>query len=436
MANVAALYVMSRNGAFNGLFDSDPLIVRAALGIKAGVELIKDAVETGKKLRADEEWDKQPARFADIPQRSPLIENYLKGGAKLVMNIGCGDEPSVTITTKKGKTVKFESDKLKKEDAAQYRQFIEKKLEMIEPPSFLEKLMVLNKQLAESKAGRVASAATLGVLPAAVGVVALSARAYGATRGFIMEKLNLSGKNEEKDKNKKTFKERLKDLKHRIEYKTDLERFSEVESVLQKADDLNRENEAYHAGKKEWKKTKTNNPDVKTGVARSKEFNDLIKVSGNPELAAYLDGALRLFSGGRLIREYVYTSSPDAKQDLDISGLDSPYSKAATAQNIAPFIKNYSKALEMIEPPTKTELTLMKQIHQLTSSYYVKDCKKFLEAVNNTAAMYISEKQKENKNFGKESMFERLNDLRKRSIIEERMHAMQSLHAALKKKGR
>ncbi len=435
MANVAALYVMSRNGAFNGLFDSDPLIVKAALGIKAGVELIKDAVETGKKLRADEEWDKQPARFADIPERSPLIENYLKGGAKLVMNIGCGDEPSVTITTKKGKTVKFESYKLKKEDAAQYRQFIEKKLEMIEPPSFLEKLMVLNKQLAESKAGRVASAATLGVLPAAVGVVALSARAYGATRGFIMEKLNLSGKNEEKDKNKKTFKERLKDLKHRIEYKTDLERFSEVESVLQKADDLNRENEAYHAGKKEWKKTKTNNPDVKTGVARSKEFNELIKVSGNTELAGYLDGALQLYSGGNLTRRYVYNNYPDAKEDLDISGLNSPY-PSATAQSIVPFMQRYSKALEMIEPPTKTELMLVKQIHQLTSNYNVKDGKKLLEAVNNTAAMYISEKQKENKNFGKESMFERLNDLRKRSIIEERMHAMQSLHAALKKKGR
>lgn len=61
--------------------------------------------------KAEEEWNAQPERFADVPKHNPLIENHLKGGAKLVMNINYNDDPFVTITTKKGKTVEFGSDK-------------------------------------------------------------------------------------------------------------------------------------------------------------------------------------------------------------------------------------------------------------------------------------------------------------------------------------
>ena len=98
MVNVAAICLLTQRGSFGGFFDSDPLIVTAFKGIAIGV----DAAKKAKEKKAEEEWGKQPERFADIQERSPLIENYLKGGTKLFMNIDYNDDPSLKVKTSKG----------------------------------------------------------------------------------------------------------------------------------------------------------------------------------------------------------------------------------------------------------------------------------------------------------------------------------------------
>lgn len=134
MSNFAVVYGLARSGRFKGLFECN-LIENAVYGMADAAQRIQD-----KRVKnAEKEWKKPLERFADAPFHSPLVENYLKGGAKLVWNTDRDWETTVQIKTKKGKEVSFQGKNLKKEEAAQYREFIEKRLEMIEPPSFLEK---------------------------------------------------------------------------------------------------------------------------------------------------------------------------------------------------------------------------------------------------------------------------------------------------------
>ena len=92
----------------------------------------------------------------------------------------------------------------------------------------------------------------------------------------------------------------------------------------------------------------------------------------------------------------------------------------------------------MIEPPTKTELTLLKQLYQLNSSGRdsLSSRQPLVEAVSKTVDLYMTEKKKENKDFGRTNLMARLNDVRKHSIIDERLQKMVDLHSALKKSGR
>lgn len=441
MSNFAAVYGLARSGAFKGLFDVDCSLSGAiASAVVYGAEDVAQRIKDKRKEKAEKEWNASPDRFADAPFRSPLVENYLKGGAKLVWNTDQDWESSVQITTKKGKDVSFQGKNLKKEEAAQYRNFIENKLEMIEPPSFLEKLMVANKTLAASKSGKIASAASLGVVPAAVGVVALSARAYGATRGFVMDKLNL--KNKPKDKNKQSFSERLADIKHREEYKKDLKNLPYIEDIVRKVENKKQEKQDFLNKENALKSLLRDRDQVKTGVAVSPEHQDLVKISGHPVLAEYLDGDLTLsFSGGKpsFTRHYVVYQSVRDKDPQDLEkGSSWEAQSGATSAGIEPYMARYTKALEMIEPPTKTELTLLKQLYQLNNSGRgsLSSRQPLVEAVSKTVDLYMTEKKKENKDFGKTNLMARLNDVRKRSIINERLQKMVDLHSALKKSGR
>lgn len=155
MTNIAAFYLLSRNGAFNGLFSG------------AG----GDSVELNF---AD--------RYEDMRNgRSDVLESYLSGDCK--MTIGGYSN----VSNLWGDTFRTNLD----DNLPKYKEFASKQLEMIEPPSFLEKMMVINKAAAHSKLGKIAGKATLGAVPVAMAVVALSARAYGASRHFVMDKLHL-----------------------------------------------------------------------------------------------------------------------------------------------------------------------------------------------------------------------------------------------------
>ena len=433
MSNFASVYLLARSGAFKGLFDADFGVTKTVV---YGVE---DAVQRIKKTRhenAEKDWSAPLDRFADAPFHSSLVENYLKGGSKLIWNTNSDMETTVEITTQKGKKVSFQGSDLKADEASQYRDFAEKKLEMIEPPSFLEKLMIANKTLAASKSGKIASAASLGTVPAAVGLVAMSARAYGATRDFVMNKLNL--KDNSKDKNKKSFKERLSDIKQRAEYKQDLKNLSGIENVLQNVEAKKQEKKEFLEKESQLKSLSPEQNNVKDGVATSQQYQKLIKISDHPNLAAYLEGALQIYSDAKASQQYVYQATPDSKQDLNKTGFSVSGAEKMTSSSIEPHMARYSKALEMIEPPTKTELHLLKQLYQLNHSKQknVSERQPLVEAIAKTVDVYMTEKQKENKDFNKTHLMARLNDVRKRSIIDERLQKMVDLHSALKKNGR
>lgn len=100
---------------------------------------------------------------------------------------------------------------------------------MIEPPSFLEKMMVINKAAANTKLGKIAGKATLGAVPVALTITALSARAYGASRHFVMDKLNPH------QSDKKSFSQRLTEIKNREGYKGDLKKIAKLETLREKA---------------------------------------------------------------------------------------------------------------------------------------------------------------------------------------------------------
>lgn len=442
MSNFAAVYGLARSGAFKGLFDVDFSLSGTVASAVYGAEDVAQRIKDKRKEKAEKEWNTSPDRFAGASFHSPLVENYLKGGAKLVWNTDKDWESSVQITTKKGKEAAFQGKDLKKEEVAQYRDFIENKLEMIEPPSFLEKLMIANKTLAASKSGKIAGAASLGVVPAAVGVVALSARAYGATRGFVMDKLNL--KNKSKDKNKQSFSERLADIKHREEYKKDLKNLPYIEDVVQKAENKKQEKKDFLNKEDALKSLLPDRDQVKTGVAASQEHQDLVKISGHPVLADYLDGRLSLHfqkdnTPDFLYNFVVYDGNRDKDpQDLEKGKYTQEDQRAITSASLEPYMARSTKALEMIEPPTKTELTLLKQLYQLNRSGRdpVSSRQPLVEAIGKTVDLYMTEKKKENKDFGKANLMARLNDVRKRSVVDERLQKMVDLHSALKKNGR
>lgn len=154
MTNVAAFYLLSRNGAFKRLFSGEG--------------------NGGGELNYAERYDSMPNGGDKV------LESYLSGDCKMSLS-GFSNVSNIW-----GDTFRANLDG----NLPKYKQYAEKQLEMIEPPSFLEKMMVINKAAANTKLGKIAGKATLGAVPVALTITALSARAYGASRHFVMDKLN------------------------------------------------------------------------------------------------------------------------------------------------------------------------------------------------------------------------------------------------------
>lgn len=89
--------------------------------------------------------------------------------------------------------------------------------------------MVINKAAANTKLGKIAGKATLGAVPVALTITALSARAYGASRHFVMDKLNPH------QSDKKSFSRRLTEIKNREGYKGDLKKIAKLETLREKS---------------------------------------------------------------------------------------------------------------------------------------------------------------------------------------------------------
>lgn len=124
---------------------------------------------------------------------------------------------------------------------SEYKAEAEKRLNMITPPSFMEKVMMLRRSMGYTKAGRALNTSTLGLTAVAAGMVSLAARSYGRAKDFVLENLG------EKHKTKLSFSERLSQLKKRTDLKDDLKKLGRLEklSAAVKADDALRYKASY-----------------------------------------------------------------------------------------------------------------------------------------------------------------------------------------------
>ncbi len=386
MANVAALYLLNRNGAFKGLFSFDS--------------------SEGSVVRPD--------RYHKANINDDILESYLAGSCKIKVS-GMSDISNVF-----GQVARTNFKKL-----PDYKQYAQKQLEMIEPPSFLEKMMVINKSVAHTKLGKIAGKATLGAVPVAMTMVALSARAYGATRHFVMDKLNLH------QTNQKSFSERLKDIKNRVGYKSDLKKIQNIEH-LQKTNSI--------LYQKYWQ--------AGTVADKNKEFSKLQKISSsNPLLENYMEGLALIDSNGKgklLQSRYISTDQNgnkttyrnwDAQRKVD-------QMPALQSKDLSNDIARHMMAVEMIDPPTKTELKLIKKINRFEQLSERKSVDSPILAVVNKSLEkimnhYIAEKEKQDPSFGgQKGLLGRLKDIQKRNDAQDRLNKLRTLEKKLKNNGR
>lgn len=152
---------------------------------------------------------------------------------------------------------------------SQYKAEAEKRLNMITPPSFMEKVMVLRRSIGYTKAGQALNTSTLGLTAVAAGMVSLAARSYGRAKGFVLEKLG------GKEKSKLSFSERLTQLKRRVDLKDDLKKLNKFEksSAAVMADDNLRCKAGYH--RYISKKTLTDSRLLDEYLRKSDEFIQL-----------------------------------------------------------------------------------------------------------------------------------------------------------------
>ncbi len=386
MANVAALYLLNRNGAFKGLFSFDS--------------------SEGSVVRPD--------RYHKANINDDILESYLAGSCKIKVS-GMSDISNVF-----GQVARTNFKKL-----PDYKQYAQKQLEMIEPPSFLEKMMLINKSVAHTKLGKIAGKATLGAVPVAMTMVALSARAYGATRHFVMDKLNLH------QTNQKSFSERLKDIKNRVGYKSDLKKIQNIEH-LQKTNSI--------LYQKYWQ--------AGTVADKNKEFSKLQKISSsNPLLENYMEGLALIDSNGKgklLQSRYISTDQNgnkttyrnwDAQRKVD-------QMPALQSKDLSNDIARHMMAVEMIDPPTKTELKLIKKINRFEQLSERKSVDSPILAVVNKSLEkimnhYIAEKEKQDPSFGgQKGLLGRLKDIQKRNDAQDRLNKLRTLEKKLKNNGR
>lgn len=384
MTNIAAFYLLSRNGAFDGLFS----------GFGGG----------GSELNFADRYKGMGNR------RSDVLESYLSGDCK--MTIGGYSN----VSNLWGDTFRTNLD----EKLPKYKEFASKRLEMIEPPSFLEKMMVINKAAAHTKLGKIAGKATLGAVPVAMTVVALSARAYGASRHFVMDKLNLH------QSDKKSFSERLAEIKNREGYKGDLKKIKKLETLREKSSVRARMLRPGSAPKN-------------TTAAEDKPL------SKNALLDAYMNLGWQISAQGTAegfvsqVRDEngtIYRSMSTAEQTAKKLN-QNPLKSSDLKEDLA----HLQKTVEMIDPLTKTELKLIRRMERLEKA----ENDKFIgspllkvidKSVELSLALYSSRNKEGKERKGAKGFMTRMIEVQKRNDAERRLNKMRSLEKKLKDGGR
>lgn len=276
----------------------------------------------------------------------------------------------------------------------EYREFAEQKLSMITPPSFMEKLMTLRLKMKTDKTMRTINKSTLGIAGMAAGMISVTARSYGKAKHYVMTKFG----NEKKDPQKQTFKERLGDIQERVKYKRDIKKLD----TLKEARDATQERGA---------------------LARKTSFAEGMTRHHSPAsysslLGRYLHGAALIDESGKgtlNLEKYDRYSY----QNKEISKMP-----ATSVDEVNEVMAKAQQQIDMVPPSTKVEAYLMEQMKKLPSlekeSVESRKFRQMNKMINKAAKKYIAAKEKEDPNFkGKESMFQRLSDLRMRGEYEQ-----------------
>ncbi len=384
MTNVAAFYLLSRNGAFKRLFSGEG--------------------NGGGELNYAERYDSMPNGGDKV------LESYLSGHCKMSLS-GFSNVSNIW-----GDTFRANLDV----NLPKYKQYAEKQLEMIEPPSFLEKMMVINKAAANTKLGKIAGKATLGAVPVALTITALSARAYGASRHFVMDKLNLH------QSDKKSFSRRLAEIKNREGYKGDLKKIAKLETLREKSSVRARMLRPGH--------TQKNAADAENKLLSKNALLDAymnldwqISAQGTAEGVV---GRLRDENG--TIFWNMSVAEPIAKK-LNQNPLK--------ASDLKEDLAHLQKTVEMIDPLTKTELKLIRRMERLKKA----EDNKFIgspvlkmidKSVELSLALYSSKNKEGKERKGTKGFMARMIEVQKRSDTERRLNKMRSLEKKLKAGGR
>lgn len=375
MANVAAMALFLSNNRNGGGGGFGPIREERK---QANPDRYKDLSAERNERNASQIWDAR--QIGD----NTVLSAYLIGECKITA-WGTSNVENIFGTTPSSKNLN---------KIPEYIDFAEKKIDMITPPSFLEKMMVLRHTLAEKKIAKAASIASLGMTTVAAGMISLAARSYGKAKEFVVDRFLP----EKGDVKQPTFSERLTELKMRNEFKSDIKKLDKLQKVRESVS----EREGF-AGKA-W---------YKDNVTRQN------KQTQNSLLSSYLFGSREIDENGK---SKIRASNGFMRQD------------SVTLDEVKDATQKTQAQIDMFDPPTKMEDRLIKADLWLKKRYEDKpfDSRKTAIAsfiIGKMADKYIKQQSEKDPNFkGKQDMFNRFSDIKLRRGYEAdatKLHALQ-----------
>ncbi len=354
----------------------------------AAMTLLLDNRRGGLGLSSGEGWSEPegfPERY-DIPEArggcridgTSVLTAYLDGRCRIT-----------AFGTSSARNLFGENLKTSMAGIPAYKAYAEQKVNMVTPPSFMEKMMLLRRTLKDKKAARVLSRTTLGATTLAAGMISLAARSYGRAKGYMLEKLT--------DREApQTFTERLTELKSRADFKSDLKKLDRLEKL-----------------------TTSIGEDQKL---QAKTF--------------YADGMTRHRhqTTSRLLISYLY-----GEREIDEKGVSNVRSNAQLRETVVS-LKEVEQTLDkttaqinMAAPPTRTEAFLMQAGKWLENRHRNSSVDSTLTqaaaaVIAKVTERYIRENEKKNPEFkGRLSMFSRFSDIRLRGQYEQDAVRLQAL---------
>lgn len=332
----------------------------------------------GEPEQAPERYDIPEARGGSRIDGTSVLTAYLDGRCTIT-----------AFGTSSAQNLFGEKLKTSMKSVPAYKAYAEQKINMVTPPSFMEKMMLLRRTLKDKKAARMLSRTTLGATSLAAGMISLAARSYGRARGFVLEKLL--------DREMpQTFTERLIDLKSRAEFKSDVKKLGRLEKLNATIDE-------------------NRNLQSKT---------------------SYMDGMTRHRNQttSRLLIAYLY-----GDRDIDEKGVSNVRSNAQLRETVVS-LKEVEQTLDkttaqinMVDPPTRTESFLMKagkwlENRQRYSSVDSTLTQASSAVIAKVTERYIRNNEQKNPEFkGRLSMFSRFSDIRLRRQYEQDAARLQTL---------